>query len=68
MIRNTYHVKLTNQSQMLTVPVELLMISAACIDGTEAGCSLLYKDPLTAFKVAAASGGMVVSTEQRVHA
>jgi hypothetical protein len=60
MVRNIYHVKLARREQMLEVPVELLMISSECNDEADSGCLLLYRDLLTAFKVAAASGGTVV--------
>lgn len=64
--RNTYHVRLTHQAQMLMVPEELLVIAAECVDEAEAGYSLRYGDALTAFKVAAASGGAVISGERQV--
>lgn len=59
MIRVTYQVKLASQQQLRAIPIGLLAIASESIDDASTGVSLVYLDPLTAFKVASSCGGIV---------
>ncbi len=58
-MKEIYTVKLSSQ-QLPKIPVDLLAIAAAREELPGLGYHLSYRDRLTAYKAAAASGGTVV--------
>ena len=58
-----YRVKLTSRQQLMAVPVAWLEIASGGIDETDSGCSLVYRDALSAYQVASITGGTVITED-----